>query len=74
MAAALYRSWIHDELLNVQIIPATSSSAAVTGAFNASPTIHQGVEAGLNTRLWVNPQGDLVRWRGVHLQRLLLPA
>lgn len=63
---ALYRSWIHDELLNVQIIPATSSSAAVTGAFNASPTIHQGVEAGLNTRLWENPQGDLVRWRQVY--------
>jgi iron complex outermembrane recepter protein len=60
---ALYRSWIHDELLNVQIIPATSTAAAVTGAFNASPTIHQGVEAGLNTRLWDNPQGDLVRWR-----------
>ncbi|MEO9244940.1 TonB-dependent receptor family protein [Pseudomonas inefficax] len=63
---ALYRSWIHDELLNVQIIPATSSSAAVTGAFNASPTIHQGIEAGLNTRLWENPQGDLVRWRQVY--------
>ena len=63
---ALYRSWIHDELLNVQIIPATSTSAAVTGAFNASPTIHQGVEAGLNTRLWENPQGDLVRWRQVY--------
>ncbi len=60
---ALYRSWIHDELLNVQLIPATSTAAAVTGAFNASPTIHQGVEAGLNTRLWDNPQGDLVRWR-----------
>ncbi|MFJ4348999.1 TonB-dependent receptor family protein [Pseudomonas sp. NPDC089401] len=63
---ALYRSWIHDELLNVQLIPATSSAAAVTGAFNASPTIHQGVEAGLNTRLWENPQGDLVRWRQVY--------
>ncbi len=63
---ALYRSWIHDELLNVQIIPATSNAAAVTGAFNASPTIHQGIEAGLNTRLWENPQGDLVRWRQVY--------
>ena len=63
---ALYRSWIHDELLNVQIIPATSTAAAVTGAFNASPTIHQGVEAGLNTRLWENGQGDLVRWRQVY--------
>lgn len=59
----LYRSWIHDELLNVQVIPATSTSAAVTGAFNASPTIHQGIEAGLNTRLWENAHGDQVRWR-----------
>jgi len=63
---ALYRSWIHDELLNVQLIPATSTAAAVTGAFNASPTIHQGVEAGLNTRLWENAQGDRLRWRQVY--------
>ena len=63
---ALYRSWIHDELLNVQIIPASATSAAVTGAFNASPTIHQGIEAGLNTRLWENDQGDLLRWRQVY--------
>lgn len=63
---ALYRSWIHDELLNVQLIAATPTAAAVTGAFNASPTIHQGVEAGLNTRLWENPQGDLLRWRQVY--------
>ncbi len=63
---ALYRSWVRDELLNVQLIAATASSAAVTGAFNASPTIHQGVEAGLNTRLWENDQGDQVRWRQVY--------
>ncbi len=65
-SVALYRSWIHDELLNVQLIAATPTAAAVTGAFNASPTIHQGVEAGLNTRLWENPQGDLLRWRQVY--------
>ncbi|WP_438283867.1 TonB-dependent receptor family protein [Pseudomonas alabamensis] len=63
---ALYRSWVRDELLNVQLIAATASSAAVTGAFNASPTIHQSVEAGLNTRLWENDQGDQVRWRQVY--------
>ncbi|AIR90433.1 TonB-dependent receptor family protein [Pseudomonas cremoricolorata] len=63
---ALYRSWLRDELLNVQLIPATGNSVAVTGAFNASPTIHQGVEAGLNTRLWENDQGDQVRWRQVY--------
>ncbi|MGE8478077.1 MAG: TonB-dependent receptor domain-containing protein, partial [Pseudomonas shirazensis] len=63
---ALYRSWIHNELLNVQIIPASNGAAAVTGAFNATPTIHQGIEAGLNTRLWENPQGDQVRLRQVY--------
>jgi len=63
---SLYRSWVRDELFNVQLIAATASSAAVTGAFNASPTIHQGVEAGLNTRLWENDQGDQVRWRQVY--------
>lgn len=63
---ALYRSWIRDELLNVQLIAPTATAAAVTGAFNASPTIHQGVEAGLNTRLWENPQGDQLRLRQVY--------
>ena len=61
---ALYRSWIRDELLNVQIIPATATTAAVTSAFNAeSPTIHQGVEAGLNTLLWENSVGEKISWR-----------
>lgn len=63
---ALYRSWIHDELLNVQVVPATSSSAAITAAFNATPTIHQGIEAGLNTLLWQNSVGEKLSWRQVY--------
>lgn len=62
---ALYRSWVKDELLNVQLIGATPTAAAVTGAFNATPTIHQGVEAGLNTRLWDNDSGEQVSLRQV---------
>lgn len=63
---ALYRSWVKNELLNVQLIPATSTAAAVTGAFNATPTIHQGIEAGLNTRLWESDSGEQVSWRQVY--------
>lgn len=63
---ALYRSWVKDELLNVQLIGATPTAAAVTGAFNATPTIHQGVEAGLNTRLWDNDSGEQVSLRQVY--------
>ena len=62
----LYRSWLRDELLNVQLIAATSTAAAVTGAFNASPTIHQGIEAGLNTQLWQGANGDKVNFRQVY--------
>lgn len=41
-----YYSWVNDELLTVQIAP------MVNAASNASPTVHQGVEAGLDVRLW----------------------
>ena len=55
---ALYRSWLHDELLNVEIIPARGNSPAVTSTSNASATIHQGVEAGLDAELWRGVRGD----------------
>ena len=54
---AIYRSWVKDERLNVEIIPATLGRAAVTSTFNSSPTIHQGLEAGLDTRLWEGGDG-----------------
>lgn len=41
-----YYSWITNELLTVQIAPMVTTSS------NASPTIHQGVEAGLDLQLW----------------------
>ncbi len=43
-----YRSWVDNELLTVTI----QQSPAITASSNASPTIHQGVEAQLDTTLW----------------------
>ena len=43
---AWYYSAVRHELLTVEI------EAPVVGEYNASPTVHQGVEAGLNTLLW----------------------
>ena len=45
------------------MLPATSTSAAVTSTSNATPTIHQGIEAGLSTRLWEGANGDTLNWR-----------
>ena len=60
---ALYKSWVKNELLTVEVLPATSTSAAVTSTSNATPTIHQGIEAGLSTRLWEGANGDTLNWR-----------
>lgn len=60
---AFYKSWVKNELLNVEVIPATNTSAAVVSTSNATPTIHQGVEAGLSTRLWEGANGDTLTWR-----------
>jgi iron complex outermembrane receptor protein len=49
---SLYRSWIRNELLVVQIAP---GSPPVTATANASPTIHQGVEVSFTTTLWQQP-------------------
>jgi len=59
----LYKSWIKNELLNVEVLPATRTTAAVVSTSNATPTIHQGVEAGLTTRLWQGGNGDVLSWR-----------
>ncbi|MBD1552607.1 TonB-dependent receptor [Pseudomonas sp. C2L12B] len=60
---AVYRSWIKDEILSTVIEPATSTTAEVIGWSNASPTIHQGIEAGLNARLWQGNHGDVLSLR-----------
>lgn len=54
---ALYRANIRDELLTVQLLSAgwdgNGSTPAFSTSFNApSPTVHQGIELGLNSRLW----------------------
>lgn len=41
-----YRSWVKKELLTIVIVPATPTSEALTANANATPTIHQGIEAG----------------------------
>jgi len=42
-----YRSWVDKELLTIVVIPATPTSEALTANANATPTIHQGLEAAL---------------------------
>jgi len=49
---SLYRSHVRNELLSVEVVPASGTSAAITAESNASPTIHQGIEAGLESLLW----------------------
>ncbi|MBF8781323.1 TonB-dependent receptor [Pseudomonas fulva] len=44
---AWYRSQVRHELLAVEIVPGVTASE-----FNASATVHQGVEAGLDSLLW----------------------
>lgn len=48
----VYRSQVRNELLSVEVIPASATVAAATAESNATPTIHQGIEAGLESLLW----------------------
>ncbi len=54
---ALYRSEVRNELLNAQIPGGLPSEQEKR---NATPTVHQGVEAGLDARLWKGKGGDNV--------------
>lgn len=47
---SVYRTDLHNEFLTVVINPNTAP--ATTQSNNATPTVHQGVEAGLDTTLW----------------------
>jgi iron complex outermembrane receptor protein len=49
---SVYRANVRNELLTVEVVAASSTSAAITAESNASPTTHQGVEVGLDTTLW----------------------
>ncbi|WP_312817901.1 TonB-dependent receptor domain-containing protein [Pseudomonas sp.] len=46
---AWYYAQVRHELLAVELAP------GITGEYNASPTVHQGVEAGLDSLLWEQP-------------------
>ncbi|WP_044100529.1 TonB-dependent receptor, partial [Xanthomonas citri] len=54
----IYRSWINDELLTVVTQQATASTDAVVANANAGPTVHQGIEAALSTRVWDGDDGS----------------
>jgi iron complex outermembrane receptor protein len=47
---AWYYSQVRHELLNVEVVQGLPFKE-----FNASPTVHQGIEAGLNSVLWQQP-------------------
>ncbi len=59
----VYRSWVHKELLSVVVRPASATEDQLIATSNASPTIHQGIEAGLNALLWENQNGDSIALR-----------
>lgn len=59
----LYRSWVQKELLSVVVRQASATQDQLVATSNGSPTIHQGIEAGLNALLWENPNGDTVNLR-----------
>ena len=59
----LYRSWVQDELLTVVVRQASATQDQLTATSNASPTIHQGIEAGLNALLWTGASGDTLDLR-----------
>jgi iron complex outermembrane receptor protein len=56
---SVYRSQVRNELLSVEVAAATATTAAVTAESNASPTVHQGIEAGLESELWKGRAGKL---------------
>ena len=49
---AWYYSAVRHELLTVETVAASSTTNAIVGEVNASPTVHQGVEASLDSLLW----------------------
>lgn len=54
---AWYYSHVRHELLNVERLDGDGNPYVAES--NASPTIHQGIEAGLQSRLWQDPRGEL---------------
>lgn len=46
-----YRAWVRNELLSVVI---QQVPTLITAESNASPTLHQGIEVGFDTKLWTS--------------------
>lgn len=59
----VYRSWVQKELLSVVVRQATATQDQLVATSNGSPTIHQGIEAGLNALLWEGKNGDSLSLR-----------
>src|SRR5690606_18669766 len=58
---SIYRSWIRDELLTVvdEAETARQGGTVVTATYNSdTPTLHQGIELGLDAPLWTGEGGD----------------
>ncbi|QXI32267.1 TonB-dependent receptor family protein [Pseudomonas promysalinigenes] len=55
---AWYYSQVRHELLNVEVVQGLPFKE-----FNASPTVHQGIEAGLNSVLWQQPASGKLNLR-----------
>ncbi|PWB31854.1 TonB-dependent receptor [Pseudomonas sp. SDI] len=49
---AWYYSAVRHELLTVETQAASLTTASIVGEANASPTVHQGIEAALDSPLW----------------------
>lgn len=58
-SADIYRSAIRHELLSVQLQAATATQTEIDAEYNAAPTLHQGIEAGLQSWLAEGPRGRL---------------
>lgn len=61
----LYRTAIEDELLSILPNPVIPGVANAINT-NASPTIHQGIEAGLNWKVWRDAEGNDVVWHNAY--------
>ena len=60
---AWYYSAVRHELLSVETQAATATQGPIVGESNASPTVHQGIEAGLNSLLWEGKSAGKVSLR-----------
>ncbi len=52
-----YRSWVQNEILTATLIPGSATVAPLTAWVNGSSDTHQGIEAGLGTKLWQSDAG-----------------